>query len=170
MHRHRNSARLCNRQKLIQHPIQMLPELLGCLRSGDLLMLLIARPSPEHHGSFDILEIKRCHLGTTSLRCVEPRTGPIGTCHEVVAEQSHRVVAHRAEQVLHRTKLRSVVDPELEPLDRQVALHDPDLQPMHPGALHPLGDRTGLVTWITNHQIIHPALGRKLQVFFRNRG
>ena len=148
----------------------MLPELLGCLGSGDLLMLLIARPSPEHHGSFDILEIKSRHLSTTSLRCVEPRAGPIGTCHKVIAKQSHRVIAHRAEQILHRAQLRSVVDPELEPLDRQVALDDPDLQPMALCALDPLGDRTGLVTWITNHQIIHPALGRKLQVFFRNRG
>ena len=115
-------------------------------------------------------DVERRDLGATALGCVDPGADPVGAGHEVVADHGNAELAEMAHERLHLLHLGAVVAPELEVVDRQVALDDAQT---HPERLDPslgLVEQGEVVAGIAADDLLHPRLGGQGEVVVGERG
>jgi hypothetical protein len=84
--------------------------------------------------------------------------------HEVVAEDRDLQIAEMADERLHRREVRAVIGPELDPLDREVALDGRDGHPERPNAPFQTAELLLIRPGIAQHDLLDAALGRQRQV------
>ena len=169
MHGQNHAALLSDRQELVEHSCELVPEFFRSQLSSQRIEFRIRLSIAQSHGVFDFGKIKGRDFGTAAFRCIQSGATPVCARHKVVTQKSNPQIGHLTNQQLQCFDLRSVIATELDVLDRQVSFDNRQSHSERSDAFLRQLQHTGVRARIAMHDIRDSALSCQLQVFVGHR-